>query len=741
MAKNYVLSNGGTGSADYETTSSADITVGSLITHYLVPTWDSLNTTNNLVKDGLSRGAITLGSGEAINIAHVTPPAYPATTTWASSGTETVVIALETANADTDVRVRILQVNSSGTAQATGSWTSYQTMSVAVRTFNPTRPTWSSPAVTDRYVIEIEYLDTRPHGGSSTSFIAFTVDVGSNQCYVTAQTEGPDSGQYDGIYKFTNTASDLSTYANGNYLMDSTGETGSTTIEFTGVANAATRTIGFITASGDPNKTTWTNDTEEQVVIIECACWNDSSVSIADRAQYELTVERINSSGTVQESATASEIFCAESTTGTSGTYQQIGFSVPNRSWTSPASTDRIGLKLVITNNTGETSDFGIRIHDGTSQTGQFYSKTFPAGGTLFTESNTYTATGTAGLSTEATFFRTLANTATGTAALTKIGTFARTFANTAVGTAALTAAKTFTRAFSQTATGTAALVTSSVFTLASAISATGTAGFARVATFVRTLANSAVGSAALATTASFFRTLANTAVGTAALSTLATFPRAFSLAATGTAALATAAVLSVTNTFTGVGTAAIATQWTAVRNFAIAAAGAPALTTIATFYRTFNNSATGTSGFASTFIAIKNFSYSAVGTAGLVAALAFFKALAMTAVGTAALTTTFIKALNLSHTAVGIALISRALTLARTFGHTGIGTAAVDPDTTYVEGYGSSGVGSVGLTTTITRARSFAHGAVGTAALTTSFTPGSLAPVSITDDILENIT
>jgi hypothetical protein len=367
---------GADSSANWDGSSSADVNVNSNNTFYLTYAHTTGTTSNERVgtSNAAIRGNFSISSGVTATYAFISTPGYPGSDSWSTSGTETVKLNIVVTSADLDARVRILRVNSSGTAQDTGSWTSYQTMS-ADRTFNPTKPTWGTTAITDRLALEIEFVDTRGHGGSISH--SFSLCGLSDSGYFQTQVDTPDTDAYEHTYYLTNNASDLSTYADGNYDMDGTGESSSTTFLYTGLADAASKTIGFITPAGTPNNTDWSGTTEHMVLLVELAAGNDSSIGDSDGVQLVVTAERLNSSGTLQESASAAVSAWSRAVINSisSTTYALLGLSVPNKVWASASTGDRLALKMVLTNSMGETADIGMRIHTGSSQTGILYSK------------------------------------------------------------------------------------------------------------------------------------------------------------------------------------------------------------------------------------------------------------------------------------------------------------------------------------------------------------------------------
>lgn len=618
MTQRYFLLNGSGLVSDYGSTSGADVTVNSNITHYLHSQYNSTPASTHWREDNSgTSGQVSLAGGASISISHITFKAFPNSDTWETTGTETVVLNAATTYADLDVRVAIHRVNSSGTIQASGSFTSYQTFSSTSLTFNPTKPSWGTEAVTDRLAIEIQFTDTRSHGGA----VAYALTLFTS--YLDTNVLAPHSSGYAQEYRLTNNASDLSTYADGNYDMDTTGESGSSTIVFTSIANTASKTIGFITPSGRPNSAAWTANTEEQTYVLELAGYNGG----ASRFSVVGTAERLNSSGTLQESATASLDFQLASI-GSSASYQQYGFSIPNKSWSSGATGDRLAIKFVITNNTGSTADFAIRLHDGTNQTGYFYSKVADSGGgTTYYETPAMSATGTASLSKSRTEALSLSFSGVGTNVLSKSNTFVRTLTPSGTGTNSLTKVSNRYKTLNQSATGTNTVVKKMPKTLT--YSGTGTSSEAHANVFTIAPSMSATGTPTISQIYTAALTLAQSATGTNVLSKASTLLKALSMSATGTNTVVKKMPKTLNYSATGTNTVAKTGKLTKTAS----ATGTASLSTILMFVQAIALTATGTLALGALKIS-KAISMAATGTLNLVKKVSLF--LGFTATGTA---------------------------------------------------------------------------------------------------------
>jgi hypothetical protein len=115
------------------------------------------------------------------NITGLTYPVenHPRNTTWGSADI-TLELDFSTTDADLELRCRVSRINSAGTIQESGSWTSYQTCA-ADRTFTITQPSWTSPAATDFLAIEVEQQRVAGAHGTATA----TVDLGSGNTHAT----------------------------------------------------------------------------------------------------------------------------------------------------------------------------------------------------------------------------------------------------------------------------------------------------------------------------------------------------------------------------------------------------------------------------------------------------------------------------------------------------------------------------------------------------------------------------
>lgn len=348
---------------DLDSGTTADTTINSATaTHYMLRS-DGSSGFHHISQTDTTD--VNLSSGATSVINWVTIPGLPGETSWSTSS-DSVQVRMGTTSSDLDCRVRVLRVNSSGTVQDTGSWTSYQTMSATFRTFTPTAPTWGTISVSDRYVIEVDFTDTRPHGGSTAYDIQFDGAGRAIPCRTSTNVgdlDAPSSSQYNQVYHCTNTASDLSTYADGNYVLSTSDQTTLQEMNFTNLtASGGTVEIGFITASGVPNSTSWESNTTNQVLNLEIDAYNMSTATtVHDDLDFEAQVERLNSSGTVQETATASITWAQSVSENTAHIAPlHVSIHIPNKSWTSPAATDRLAVRLLFTNRTSEQIDLQI---------------------------------------------------------------------------------------------------------------------------------------------------------------------------------------------------------------------------------------------------------------------------------------------------------------------------------------------------------------------------------------------
>ena len=601
----------------------------------------------------------SIGSGATVLMSFITEAGFPGTETWSTSGTEVVDLFFSATYSDLDIRTRLRRIEGSNTVKDTGSWTSYQTVSSTNLTFNPVKPTWGTVIAVDRLILDIEWVDTRGHGGASTyTFIHGAEDASStgSTSFFTTQIEGPDSSSYDTQFFTTDDASDLSTYTDNNYELNTTGEAGSTTINFTSLGDTDTKEIGWITPSGTPNNAAFEDGLEGMRLELEIKVDNVSTASASTYTRFGLSIDRISSGGTVLQSSNVKSYRVKPSSTGTGGSYETLGISVSNAiSWTSGSTTDRIGLTLTLDafSSGGITQDVSIRVHDGTSQTSSFYSKIVDstAGGTTTFKTITFTGTGAESVTKIPGLVKVCA--ATGTEALTRNIGFTKTYAGT--GTETVVKQIETTKTHSATGTSTFAKALMNLLTLVY----TGTGTQTAVKNIGKTLSSSATGTAVLTRIADFYRTLSAAATGTSTV--VKNVGKTLSQAATGTNTFAKTLITTILKSVSaaGIGTSSLAKK---------------ILTTIAV-------SAVGTNIVSEILIRVKTLAIGASGTLGTLKNIG--KTLSSSATGALSITKSIGKALV--YVAAGAAGFAKGLldTMLFSIGATGTSSITKQIETT----------------------------------------------------------
>jgi len=169
------------------------------------------------------------------------------------------------------------------------------------------------------------------------------------------------------VYYLSDDASDLSSGVDFNKILNATTETAGTTGSIS-IAKGATEVSYAYTVAGIPNNADWTTGAATVKVNVTTA---PASPYIA----LSMNLERINSAGTLQESATAT----AEQTINAAGVYT---FDIASKNWTAGAATDRIRLKysfrniktngaLTVTLSTGQ-ANMGVTTEIGNLPTAAF---------------------------------------------------------------------------------------------------------------------------------------------------------------------------------------------------------------------------------------------------------------------------------------------------------------------------------------------------------------------------------
>jgi hypothetical protein len=414
------------------TDTGADVSIsGSTATYLLLGVQDTPPTDIDLslatTTVGYNTAALTWGQVKVYS--WVTQKGVPGTTTWSSSGTETVFYRARATSANLDVRCRVNRVNASGVVQDTGTWTAYQTTSTQNLTFNPSKPTWGTPALDDRLSIDIEFKDKRT-SGTSVSY-RFTTNFGDARAtpssYFTTQVEGPEAAAYKKIYYLTNDTSDLSTYANGTYVMNDTGESTTSTFSITSINSS--KTFGWITPANTPNNADFDDGTIDMQFRFPFSIENRTETKTIN---IYPVIDRISSSGTILES-TSNVVLAVVDDANSSGDMYAI-VRIPNKTWTAGNATDRLGLKITLTISapTG-VFDFKARLHDGTNKIAVLYSKitdNTSSGSTTY-KTLTPAATGANSITYSYTAVKSLSSTATGVEALNRLIGITKTVTST----------------------------------------------------------------------------------------------------------------------------------------------------------------------------------------------------------------------------------------------------------------------------------------------------------------------
>lgn len=326
------------------TANSPDVSLSSTQDYYI----QGVTRQSNFVTYSGAGISISLSAGASETVGWVSHPGIPYSTSWESSGTETVDLSVSTTNADIDLRVRVKRVNSSGTAQATGSYTSYQTSALSM-IFNPTRPSWGTVSQTDRLCLEIEALNTAGHGGSKT----VSIDDGLSGWETAVTMCGGGAGtDYQNAFYLTNNTSDLSLGGDGTTDITTSIDTTNDTVSDSG---ATTYNFYFATTSSLPNNDSWEDGGYSPVNIILQAT-NFAANTATCRGRFI----SVNSSGTTLQTGSYGPIVTYQLSINMYG-----ALSVPNPTWThTEACGNRLVLELEITCTTSSTTT-SIIMSDG----------------------------------------------------------------------------------------------------------------------------------------------------------------------------------------------------------------------------------------------------------------------------------------------------------------------------------------------------------------------------------------
>jgi hypothetical protein len=325
-------------------------TTGADANYVLIYTAESANATSRVYWYNTTE-SLTFSIDKDVNESYmwITQPNVPSNTSWPTSGALSFQLRFDSGSTDVDMRCRVLRLNSSGTAQDTGSYTSWQTYSGITLTFSPSWPTWGTQSATDRFAVQFEFDNTSTHGGVKSVEISCQGTISSFKSSGDVNIPAPVEG-WDTVYYTTTTASDVSPFTDGNYELSlSSPSDSSVDIVLT---TGQVKTFGFITPSGTPNNATWSSNT----FWIELSA-NLTTLDQIDGTTVECRLVRVNDSGTVQESETYTSPMRVFSDI-------EVGhwLTTPDATWGSPSASDRLALEFRVENFDDATRTVSINV-------------------------------------------------------------------------------------------------------------------------------------------------------------------------------------------------------------------------------------------------------------------------------------------------------------------------------------------------------------------------------------------